>query len=71
MTEESEAPDVWTWVGIAAGVAIGVAGVMYLLHQTDAPHRLERLLQRCENRIHGLEDVLTGLETSLQTSRAD
>jgi hypothetical protein len=70
MFKETDNQDVWKWVGIATGIALGVAGVVYLLRQTDAPHRLERLLARCENRIHGLEDTLTGLENSLNIGPA-
>lgn len=58
----SDKRQLWIWAGIAAGVALGVAGVIYLVSQNDAPRRLERLLRRCEDRIHGIENSLARLE---------
>ena len=60
----------WTWIGIAAGVALGTAGVFYLLQRTNAPRRMEKLLRRCEDRILNIESALTGLESSLGSSQA-
>ena len=70
MEECCDSREVWIWVGIAAGVALGVAGVAYFVHKTDAPHRMEKLLRRCEDRIHGIEDSIAGLESSLGPARA-
>jgi hypothetical protein len=53
------------WLGVGVGVA---AGVYYLLRHNDAAHRMDRLIRRCEDRIHGIEDSLTSLETSLGSS---
>ena len=69
-TEESDSREVWMWVGIAAGAALGIAGVAYLIRRTDAPRSMERLLRRCEERIHSIESSLAGLESSLSSSRA-
>jgi hypothetical protein len=52
----------------AAGRAAGAAGVMFVLRQVDAPHRVERLLRRCEDRIHNIESSLSDLESSLNPS---
>jgi hypothetical protein len=70
MEETSDSREMWMWIGIAAGVAVGVAGVVYLMRHTDAPHRLEKLLQRCEDRIHNIESSLSGLESSLGAAQA-
>jgi hypothetical protein len=65
MEESSDSREMWMWIGIAAGIAVGVTGVIYLMRHTDAPHRLEKLLKRCEDRIHNIESSLSGLESSL------
>jgi len=65
MEESCDSREMWMWVGIAAGVAVGVAGVAYLMRHTDVPRRLEKLLRRCEDRIHSIESSLSGLESSL------
>jgi hypothetical protein len=62
--------EVWMWIGIAVGVALGTAGVVYLMRRTDAPRHMEKLLRRCEDRIHNIESALTGLESSLSSSQA-
>jgi len=53
------------WLGVGVGVA---AAVLYLLRHNDAAHRMNRLLRRCEDRIHGIEDSLSHLESSLGSS---
>ena len=68
MEERSDERHLWMWVGIAAGVAVGAAAVVLVLRQVDAPHRMERLLRRCEDRIHNIEGSLSDLESSLSTS---
>ena len=68
MEERSDERHLCMWVGIAAGVAVGAAAVVLVLRQVDAPHRMERLLRRCEDRIHNIEGSLSDLESSLSTS---
>jgi hypothetical protein len=68
MDERSDERHLWMWVGIAAGLAAGAAGVMFVLRQVDAPHRVERLLRRCADRIHNIESSLSDLESSLTPS---
>jgi hypothetical protein len=70
MEETCDSRQLWMWVGIAAGVALGVVGVAYLVNQTDAPRRMERLLRRCEDRINNIEGSLAGLESSLNSPPA-
>jgi hypothetical protein len=70
MEETSDSREMWMWIGIAAGVAVGVAGVLYLMRHTDAPHRLEKLLKQCEDRIHSIESSLSGLESSLSAAQS-
>jgi|GEM_PF-1943858 len=53
------------WAGIAAGVAFGVAAVIYIVRQTDPPHRMDRILRRCESRIDNIESSLADLESTL------
>lgn len=68
MEERSDERHLWMWVGIAAGAAAGAVAVMLILRQVDPPHRVERLLRRCEDRIHNIEGSLSDLESSLSTS---
>ncbi|MBN1459296.1 MAG: hypothetical protein JXA57_07155 [Armatimonadetes bacterium] len=68
MEERTDERHLWMWVGLAAGAAAGAVAVMLVLRQVDAPHRVERLLRRCEDRIHNIEGSLSDLESSLSTS---
>jgi hypothetical protein len=67
--EEVQARQLWVWVGIAAGVALGAAGVVYLFRQGDAAHRMDRLLRRCEDRIQNIQSSLADLESTLSPSQ--
>ncbi len=58
------------WLALVLGVAGGVAGVIYLLRHNDASHRMDRLLRRCEGRIHNIESSLAELESSLGSPRS-
>ncbi len=69
MEESCDSKEAWMWVGIAAGVALGAAGVIYFMHRTGASRSMEKLLRRCEDRIHGIENSLIGLESSLSSAR--
>ncbi len=65
-----DSAQLWTWVGIGAGVALGAAGVIYLLLRTNGPRRMEKLLRRCEDRILSIESSLSDLESSFGSSPA-
>lgn len=53
------------WLALVLGVAGGVAGAIYLVRRNDAAHRMNRLLRRCEGRIHNIESSLAELESTL------
>ncbi len=67
--EETQSRQLWVWIGIAAGVALGAAGVAYLFRQGDAGHRMDRLLRRCEDRIKHIQSSLSDLESTLTSSQ--
>ncbi len=67
--EETQARQLWVWAGIAVGVALGAAGVVYLFRQGDAGHRMDRLLRRCEDRIKNIQSSLADLESTLTPSQ--
>lgn len=69
MEETSEERQLWVWIGIAAGLTLGAAATVYILRHNDAAHRMDRLLRRCEGRIHNIESSLTDLESSLNSSQ--
>jgi len=54
----------WLWVATAAGVALGVAGVVWYLRHRDPARSTERLLRRCQERITGIESALSDLESA-------
>ena len=70
MEETSEERQLWVWIGIAAGLTLGAAATVYLLRHNDAAHRMDRLLRRCEGRIHNIESSLSDLESSLTSPQA-
>ncbi len=70
MDETSQERELWVWIGIVAGLAVGVVGALYLIRHNDAAHRMDRLLRRCEDRIHNIEASLADLESSLVASDA-
>lgn len=53
------------WLGLAAGAALGALAVAYLIHQRNPAHRMDRILRRCEDRIHNIQSSLAELESSL------
>jgi hypothetical protein len=53
----------WLWVATAAGLALGVAGVVWYLRYRDPGRSMERLLRRCQDRITGIESSLSDLES--------
>lgn len=52
----------WLWVAVAAGLALGVAGVVWYTRYRDPALSMERLLRRCQERITGIETSLSELE---------
>jgi len=68
MEDTSQERQQWIWMGIVAGLALGAAATVYLLRHNDAARRMDRLLRRCEGRIHNIESSLEGLESSLAPS---
>jgi hypothetical protein len=65
MEESAHKRQTVLWLALVLGVAGGVAGLIYLLRHTDAAHRMDRLLRRCEGRIHNIESTLAELESTL------
>jgi hypothetical protein len=65
MEERAHKRQMALWLALVLGVAGGVAGAVYLLRHNDAAHRMDRLLRRCEGRIHNIESSLAELESSL------
>jgi hypothetical protein len=57
----------WLWVAAAAGLALGVAGVVWFLRYRDPVTRMNRLLRRCQERITGIEASLSELESAFQS----
>jgi hypothetical protein len=64
---ESRERAVWVWAAIAAGGALGIIGLIYLFYR-DPGRRMNRLLLRCEDRIHHIEAALADLNESLQST---
>ena len=58
----------WIWIAAAVGAAVGVIGVVSLLRRRNPVRRMNRILRRCEDRIHSLETSLAEIESSLQPS---
>lgn len=69
VSEETDGRNSLLWVALAAGAALGAIGVAYLFWERNPSHRLDRLLRRCEDRIHNIEDSLADLESSLSPTR--
>lgn len=69
-SEEVEDRQTWMWVALTIGAAVGAFGLVYLLLRRNPTHRLDRLLRRCEDRIHNIEGSLAELESTLSPSRA-
>lgn len=65
---EDDEHTAWLWVAGAAGVALGVAGVFWLVRYRDPVRRMNRLLHRCQERINSIESSLADLESSVQSS---
>jgi len=55
------------WLALAAGAALAAFAVAYYL-QRDPTYRLDRLLRRCEARLHNLESSLAEIESTLAPS---
>jgi len=60
----------WLWVAAAAGLALGVAGIVWYQRYRDPARSMERLLRRCEERIVGIESSLTDLESAVGSAPA-
>jgi hypothetical protein len=58
----------WLWVAAAAGLALGVAGVVWYMRYRDPVRSMDRLLRRCQDRITGIECSLTDLEGAVATA---
>ena len=65
---EDDEQAAWLWVAGAAGLALGVAGIFWLVRYRDPVHRMNRLLRRCQERINSIESSLSDLESSFQSS---
>jgi len=65
---ENEERNAWLWVAAAAGLALGVAGVVWWLRYRDPVRSVERLLRRCQERITDIESSLSDLETAVGAS---
>lgn len=68
-SEETNDSQSWLWLAVAAGAVLGAVGIAYLFWERNPTYRLDRLLRRCEDRIHNIEDSLTELESSLVPPR--
>ena len=60
----------WLWVATAAGLALGVAGVVWYMCYRDPSRSMERLLRRCQDRITGIESSLSDLESAVGAAPA-
>jgi bacteriorhodopsin len=58
----------WVWMAVGIGAALGAIAVISLLRYRNPVSRMDRILRRCENRIHDLEAYLSDLESSLSVS---
>jgi hypothetical protein len=70
MEESAHKRQVALWLAVVLGVAGAVAGTVYLLRHNDAAHRMDRLLRRCEGRIHNIEGSLAELESTLGSAES-
>jgi hypothetical protein len=64
---EDEEHHAWLWVAAAAGLALGVAGMVWLLRYRDPARSMSRLLQRCQDRIKVIESSLSDLESAFRS----
>ena len=65
--EDSPTSQGWIWLAVAVGAALGAVGVVYLFRHRDPAFRMDRLLRRCEDRIHNIESYLAQLESTLSS----
>lgn len=65
---EDEAHHAWLWVAAAAGLALGVAGVVWVMRYRDPAHSMDRLLHRVQDRINVIESSLSDLESALRSA---
>jgi hypothetical protein len=66
--DEEEEQHAWLWVAAAAGLALGVAGMVWLLRYRDPVRSMDRLLRRCQDRINVIESSLSELESAFRSA---
>jgi bacteriorhodopsin len=67
-TAEEQEGSSWVWMAVGIGAALGAIAVISLLRYRNPVSRMDRILRRCEHRIHDLEAYLSDLESSLPVS---
>ena len=62
---DSRAFEAWVWLAAATGAALVTFGAAYLIRRRNPVRSVNRLLRRCEQRIHDLESAVIGIESTL------